>query len=97
MGQHPCLRSFEDLYINLDLLLPGGVSQAETHVDRLSELHACFDNQFSNDGIRCFLQIHTEAGHGPMTEDVVPVRYDMCDACIVEDSRFGSNHRQGPS
>ena len=44
MGQHPRLCPFEYLYINLDLLHPGGVGQTETHVDRLSDLRACFDN-----------------------------------------------------
>ena len=81
------------LHVDLDLLLSGGVSQAETHVDRLSDLCACFNNQFSNDGVRCFLQVHAEAGNGPMTEDAMPVRDDMRDARIVEDRRFSSDHR----
>ncbi len=85
------------LYVDLDLLLSGGVGQAETHVDRLSDLRARFDNQFSNDGVRSFLQVHAEAGNGPMTEDAMPVRHDMRDARIVEDRRLSSDHRQGPS
>lgn len=82
VGQHPRLRPFEYVYVDLDLLLPRGVGQAETRVDRLSNLRARFDNQFSNYGVRSFLQVYAEAGNGPMTEDAVPVRDDMHDARI---------------
>ena len=69
--KHPRLRPFEYLYVNLDLLHTRGMGQAETHVDRLSDLRACFNNQFSHDGVRCFLQVHAEAGNGPNCFDAV--------------------------
>ena len=97
VGQHPRLCPFEYLHIDLDLLHSGGVSQAETHMDWLGDLRACFDNQFAHDGIWRFFQIHAESWNGPMTEDTVPVRHDMRDARIVEDRWFGSDHREGPS
>ena len=97
VGQHPRLRPFEYLYVDLDLLHPGGVGQAETHVDRLSDLRARFDNQFSHDGVRCFLHVHAEAGNGSMAEDAMPVRHDMRNAGIVEDGWLGSDHREGAS
>ena len=76
---------------------PGGVGQAEAHVDRLSDLRARLDNQFADEGVRCFLHVHAEAGNGPMAEDAMPVRHDMRNARIVEDGRLSSDHRQGPS
>ena len=97
MRQHPRLRPFKDPYINPNLLHPGGVGQAETHVDRLSNLRACFNNQFSHDGVRCFLQVYAEAGNGSMAEDAMPVRDDMRDARIVEDRWLSSDHREGAS
>ena len=97
VGQHPRLCPFEYAHIDLDLLLPSGVSQAKTHVDRLGDLHACFDNQFPDDGVRRFLQVYTEAWNGPMAEDVVPMCHDVRDARIVEDRWLGSDHREGAS
>ena len=32
-----------------------------------------------------------------MAEDAMPMRHDMRDACIVEDSRLSSDHREGAS
>lgn len=68
VGKHPCLCPFAYLHVDLDLLHAGRMGQAETHVDRLSDLRACFNNQFSHDGVRCFLQVHAEAGNGSMAQ-----------------------------
>ena len=97
VGQHLRLCPFAYLHIDLDLLHSGGVGQAETHVDRLSDLCARFNNQFSNDGVRSFLHVDAEAGNGSMTEDAMPVRDDMRDARIVEDRWLSSDHREGAS
>ena len=66
-------------------------------MDRLSDLCARFNNQFSNDGVRSFFHFDAEAGNGSMTEDAMPVRDDMRDARIVEDRRLSSDHRERAS
>jgi hypothetical protein len=73
------------------------MGEPETHVNGLSDLRTCFDGQFSDNGIRCFFQLHADSWNGPMAQDAMPLRHDMRDAHIVKDGRFGADHRQRPS
>ena len=92
MGEHARLRPSCTCTSIVICCAPVGSVRPKHIVDRLSDRDAGFDDHLPDDGVRRFFQFDAEARDGSMTEDMMPMRHDMGDACVVEDRRLGAHH-----